>query len=211
MPKPPPEPERAATSLRERQKARVLADIRRAGYQLITEYGYAEVTTESIASAAGVSLRTFFRYFTNKEDLLLGASHRRGSAISTLLEQRPKSEGADAALSHAILGHATSFDVDDIEEWRRAISTTPELLNRVTMIEIQDKDRILENVAMRMRTDASVDFRPGLLVHLAFSAGNYAFQQWVQRPDSGRGPLHESVAEALSAIRGRHWRPTAQN
>ena len=51
-------------SLRDRQRAQILADIRRAAYRLFGARGYHSVTTEEIALAAGVSPRTFFRYVT---------------------------------------------------------------------------------------------------------------------------------------------------
>ncbi len=79
-------------SLRDRQRAQIRADIRRAAFRLFIEHGYDAVTTEEIASAAGVSPRTFFRYVPTKEELLLAPVRHGGAAIVSLLEERPAAE-----------------------------------------------------------------------------------------------------------------------
>ena len=66
-------------SLRDRQRAQIRADIRRAAFRLFVERGYDAVTTEEIAAAAGVSPRTFFRHVPTKEELLLAPVRYGGS------------------------------------------------------------------------------------------------------------------------------------
>ncbi|MFJ9517395.1 TetR family transcriptional regulator [Kitasatospora sp. NPDC101801] len=55
-------------SLTERRKATTQQEIALAAARLFAEHGAAGCTAEAIARAAGVSLRTFYRYFRTKED-----------------------------------------------------------------------------------------------------------------------------------------------
>ncbi len=60
--------------LRERKKRERGRASRRATLELTLESGYADVTIEAICERAGVSRRTFFNYFANKEEAPLGRS-----------------------------------------------------------------------------------------------------------------------------------------
>jgi hypothetical protein len=55
-----------------------------------------------------------------------------------------------------------------------------------------------------MGANPDTDIRPGLLVQLAFAAGDYGFQRWV-RQSSNRRPLDRYVTEALDAVKSPHW------
>jgi AcrR family transcriptional regulator len=192
-------------SLRERQRAQIRADIRRAAFRLFVERGYDAVTTEEIAAAAGVSPRTFFRHVPTKEELLLAPVRHGGAAIVSLLEQRPAGESPDVALINAIIARTRSFDEADIEEWRKALLVATDPLGKLTMITPADKERAAKLVAARMGANPETDIRPGLLVQLAFAAGDYGFQRWV-RQSSNRRPLDRYVTEALEPVKSPHWR-----
>jgi AcrR family transcriptional regulator len=47
------------------------------------------VTIEAIAEAAGVSPRTFFNYFSSKEDAIVGIAPAQSSALLADLLARP--------------------------------------------------------------------------------------------------------------------------
>lgn len=57
-----------AQSLTERRKAATQLDIARAACELFAEHGPDGTTAEDIAHRAGVALRTFYRYFRNKQE-----------------------------------------------------------------------------------------------------------------------------------------------
>ena len=192
-------------SLRDRQRAQIRADIRRAAFRLFVERGYDAVTTEEIATAAGVSPRTFFRYVPTKEDLLLAPVRHGGAAIVNLLEQRPAGEAPDVALINAIVTRTRSFDQADTEEWREALLVARGLLDKVTVHTPADKERAAKLIAERMGTNPNVDIRPGLLVQVAFAAADFAFQQWV-RESTARRPLDVYVTEALELVKSPDWK-----
>jgi AcrR family transcriptional regulator len=193
-------------SLRDRQRAQIRADIRRAAFRLFIERGYDAVTTEEIASAAGVSPRTFFRHVPSKDDLLLAPVRHGGAAIVNLLEERPTGDSPDVALLNAIITRTRSFDQADCEKWREALLVAPGLLDRVTIHTPVDKERAMKLIAERMGTNPDTDIRPGLLVQLAFAAADFAFQQWVRQSTTKPRALDLYVTEALEAVKSPHWK-----
>ncbi len=189
-------------NLRDRQRAQIRADIRRAAFRLFVERGYDTVTTEEIATAAGVSPRTFFRHVPTKEELLLGPIRHGGAEVVNLLEQRPAGEAPDVALINAIITRTRSFGDVESEEWREALLVAPGLLGKVTLYTQADRERAVKLIAERMGADPDADLRPGLLVQLGFAAGDFAFQRWIRRSGSS---LDRYVTEALQAIRSPYW------
>lgn len=191
--------------LRDRQRAAVRAELRQAAYGLFVEHGFEAVSVDDIALTAGVSRRTLFRHVANKEDLLLEPVRRGGAAIARLLQEQPARVRADKALKNAILARAAAFADEETHNWRAAILSAPGLLDKVTMVSATDRERIVGIVARRMDVGGD-DARPGLLVHLAFAAGDYGFRCWVGAQRGGDdATLCDWVDQSLDAIIGRQW------
>src|SRR5437899_1572693 len=60
----------SAAPLRERRKAKARLDIARVALKLFQENGYDATTVGDIAEAADYSVRSFYRYFATKEDVV---------------------------------------------------------------------------------------------------------------------------------------------
>lgn len=60
------------STLRDRRRQQTARDIQLAALRLSLREGYAAVTTEAIAAETGISLRTFFNYYPNKQSAILG-------------------------------------------------------------------------------------------------------------------------------------------
>jgi AcrR family transcriptional regulator len=84
--------------LRERKKERTRVALEAAAISLFDEHGYDETTVEQIAERAGVSTRTFFRYFPTKADVLLRDQVERLAKVEAFLADRPSSEPIKTSL-----------------------------------------------------------------------------------------------------------------
>ncbi|MET9698207.1 TetR family transcriptional regulator [Streptomyces sp. NPDC006529] len=92
-----PQPGPGARSLTERRKAATQLDIARAACELFAEHGPDGTTAEDIAHRAGVALRTFYRYFRNKQEAVAPLLAGGGDAWRALLaEERPGTPLAEA-------------------------------------------------------------------------------------------------------------------
>jgi AcrR family transcriptional regulator len=79
----------------------IRGELTAAALSLVQEVGFAGTTASAIASAVGVSERTFFRYFPTKEDAVLQPIEALGAAIARELLARPNSESDFQALRRA--------------------------------------------------------------------------------------------------------------
>lgn len=79
-------------SLRERTRLAVRQQLLDAALALFVKQGYEATTVDEIAVAAGMSKRSFFRYFGSKEDVILGKHERLGEQFVDALRARPLDE-----------------------------------------------------------------------------------------------------------------------
>ncbi|MEU8821218.1 TetR family transcriptional regulator [Actinoplanes sp. NPDC048796] len=86
--------------LRERRRLATQAEIEAVALELFSERGSERTTVEDIAAAAGVSQRTFFRYFPTKEDAALGVNRSFQEAFTAELARgRNVFEAVEATLA----------------------------------------------------------------------------------------------------------------
>ncbi len=76
----------------ERRRVQMSLRIERAGLQLLRERGLDHVTVDQIAAEAGISTRTFFRYFRNPRDILTAVPRRESRRMCAALLARPADE-----------------------------------------------------------------------------------------------------------------------
>ena len=97
-----PQPPRSARG------ERTSAALRRAAQVRFLAQGLEETSAEQIAADAGVSLRTFYRHFGSKSELLFGDYDASLAWFRTALESRPASE----SVTEAVLAAIDSFPFD---------------------------------------------------------------------------------------------------
>ena len=64
----------------------------RTALDLFAAKGYDDTTLDEVAAAAGISRRTLFNYFRNKEDLALSGLSEQGELIAARFAERPADE-----------------------------------------------------------------------------------------------------------------------
>jgi AcrR family transcriptional regulator len=93
----------AATGPRPTRKTTTRQGLQAAADRLFAERGFEATTVRDIADAAGVTERTFFRYFAGKEALILDDALGWLPVLLGLVRARPAGEDAVTALRRALL------------------------------------------------------------------------------------------------------------
>ena len=119
----------AGRSLRERRRARTRGDIERAALDMFLERGYELTTVEEVADAALISPRTFFRYFSSKEDVLLARKRDEMRLAARSLGERPPDEPVMDSLRAVLDVFAALHEAerDRQLDWLRVVIATPQL------------------------------------------------------------------------------------
>src|SRR3954470_16234796 len=90
-----------APTLRDHAREALRYEVQRQAWLLFSEHGFEATTVDRIAAAAGMSRRTFFRYFASKDHLVLARMVEWGAALVQDLEARPATETPWMALRKA--------------------------------------------------------------------------------------------------------------
>src|SRR5580704_3071965 len=92
--------ETAKEGLRARKRRETRQRLAETGLRLFLKQGYEATTLDQIAEAAGVSRRTVFHYFDQKEDILLAWKSGLGEAMgAAILAERPDRPPLDLVLA----------------------------------------------------------------------------------------------------------------
>lgn len=172
--------------------------IERQAMALFGAHGFGTVTSDEIARAAGISRRTFFRYFPGgKEEVVLAHLRRVLVRLPALLADRPPQESSIVALREAFLEQAS--DEEDRETFHvrfDIMANVPAVAAQVQALHLQLTDSLEHLVAVRLAADPSVDLRPRLLVWTVMAAFSTAVTQWM----SSNVELNVLVSRAFDAL-----------
>ncbi|WP_209313808.1 TetR family transcriptional regulator [Blastococcus sp. TF02A_35] len=165
--------------LRERKKQGTRAALARATLDLAVEHGLAAVTVEQIAARAGVSYRTFFNYFSGKEEALLRPDGGDATFGPHLRDQDPALPVLEAA-RRAMRAQLQAFD-EDQESWRQrlaVLAAAPEALPRVLEIGSTGEREVADAIAERTGQDVDGDLYPALLAAVLGAAFRVSLGRW---------------------------------
>jgi AcrR family transcriptional regulator len=189
------------TSHRERKKLATRQAIHEAAFELVEEYGLSRTTVEAISERAGVAPRTFWSYFSSKEDAVLDRDPERELALRTALLDRPASEDPLTAL-RAVLEEQyfapRSVDQQKAVRRRKLLRREPQLMAAAAATFDDAERSLVAAVAERLGRDPEADLLPGVIVMAACGACRVAHQRWAD--DNGKQPLPELIDEAFRQL-----------
>jgi len=92
----------AALGLRQRKRQQTRERLTRVAMALFLDRGFEATTLDDIAAAADVSRRSFFHYFSSKEDVVFAWQEDSITALIAAIAARPANESMLAAAENAI-------------------------------------------------------------------------------------------------------------
>lgn len=181
-------------SLMERHKARTELEISRCAMEMFVAHGVSAVTAEQIADAAGIGLRTFYRYFRTKEEavapLLVGGV---SGWIALLTEAYANAESIPESLEQAAKQALTPSGEVDRERMQstrgllRIVHNEPEL--RAVWLRVQQDTEEELNAALTPLMSASTDpLTIRLVAASANAAMRVAVETWAETEAPVTGP-----------------------
>ena len=172
-----------APTRRERKKLETRQALEQAALRLFGEKGYDQTTVEDIAEAADVAVRTFFRYFSSKQDVLFGeVVTDRVNRLRTELANRP----ADADTLASVMAVMDLLDFSPPDEEQQVLARMdlmrrqPSFVSRY--LEIIDEMRavVVQFVAERTGLDPRTDLYPLLVGGACAAVWDASLKLWVE-------------------------------
>jgi AcrR family transcriptional regulator len=170
-----------------------------AALELYVERGFDRTTVAEIAARAGLTERTFFRYFADKREVLFGGSSELEKVLVDTVAEAPAATApitmvADAlAAGGALIGQRREFS----RQRQRAISANVDLQER-ELIKLAAMATSLADALRRRGIDDPV---AGLAAETGVAAFKIAFERWITASDDeDLAATIRATFEQLSAV-----------
>lgn len=187
--------------LRERKKRAARIAIQMKALELVAEQGFCQVSIEDIATAAGISPRTFFNYYATKEDALFTADIDRLEAADRFIAE------ADPALGPMSVVRATLLDMMDESRYdlsavrlrRQILDREPTLVGSFLRASQSTQSHWAASLKERFVNERPLpDGYIELVVAVAWTASGIALQLW--SAGGGEVPFLDILARQLDQL-----------
>ena len=168
-----------------------------ASLALFGEHGYAAVTVDDIAARAGVSARTFFRHFPDKEEVLFADDDELLPALLAAIADGPPELSAEHDMARALTTLADRLQPqrEPLAHRQRIIDSQVSLSGRELAKQSRWQQSVMDALVTRGYRVEDAD----LLASLGFAIFRRALHAWLAEPN---GPsLAERVRTALPRVR----------
>lgn len=168
--------------------------------RLFTRDGFEDTTVERIAAAAGVSRRTFFRYFDSKADVLWHAFDGEVRALRAAFAAVPPRVPMMAAIRQVVVG-VNRYRAEDIPELRARmslISSVPALQASAAHHYDAWERAVSEFAAARLSQPAD-SLYPLAIGRATLAVCRAAYDRWIDRADADLTSYLDQALRALAA------------
>ncbi|MFH5823734.1 mycofactocin system transcriptional regulator [Georgenia sp. AZ-5] len=173
-------------------------ELERVGVELFTRRGYAHTSVEEIADGAGISRRTFFRYFPTKADVVWGDFEGEVEKLRAGLDRAPEDVPMMTALRRAVV-EFNRVPPEETEHHRarlKLILGEPDLIAR-SMLKFAGWRQVVAEFAARRLGQSPTDLLPQVVGECALGAAVAAYRRWFA--DEG-ARLTDLMDEAFMAL-----------
>lgn len=173
--------------------------LERAALDLFLDQGYTETTVPQITARAGLTTRTFFRYFADKREVLFADEGSVPAQVSGFMADAPPSLGPMELISEALAPAAVAIfagrDLDYLVRRRAVIDAEPALRER----ELRKFALLSESLEQGFRDRGVDDLTARLAAEIAVTTLRIAVTRWLDR--RGDPDLPTAIDETLAAMR----------
>jgi AcrR family transcriptional regulator len=171
--------------------------LEQAALELYRERGFDQITVTEIAERAGLTERTFYRYFADKREMLFWGQDRLRELYARTIAAAPESaaplEMVAAALEAAVPVFHERREI--ARERQSVIVAHPELQER----ELLKRATLATAMADALRRRGVPDPAASLAAEVGSIAFSAAFTRWVSAP--GEPDLTQLIREAFEEIK----------
>jgi TetR/AcrR family transcriptional regulator, regulator of mycofactocin system len=185
---------------RGRPRATSRGELKEIALRLFADNGFEDTTIEQIAAAAGVSERTFFRYFTTKASVLWADFDTEVAAIRTALAEVPEDVPMMAAIRGAVVA-ANHYRAEDVPEMRMRMSliAAEPALSYGAAEHYADWERAISEFAARRLGQPAESLYPLAIGRTVLAACRAAYDRWSDRADNDLPTYLEAALSALAS------------
>jgi mycofactocin system transcriptional regulator len=166
--------------------------------EMFSAHGYDEVTIEALAAAAGISRRTFFRYFSSKADALMAGFDADVERLRSVLADSDPDLPVMDAIRHAVV-EVNDYHADDLARLRQRMlleHSNPALLAN-GILHYEEWQAVIAEFAAGRLDQAAGDLLPQVIARSVFGAAYAGFMSWLS---DERGDLSPRLDRALRAM-----------
>jgi AcrR family transcriptional regulator len=164
--------------------------------ELFVERGYERTTVADIAERAGLTSRTFFRYFSDKREVLFASKEAFEQPLVDALEAAPPDAPPMAAVAAALDAFAELVGGDrEYTRARQAVIDSSAELHERELIKLAS---LASTLAGALRRRGVSDLQAGLAAETGIAVLRVAFARW--RDETVERPLAEVMRESLADL-----------